>query len=241
MKNTLARDTFHTAVLIQDNTEIALPLSSRYLHVESFSPLQRKRNLFLKRSFDLASSTLLLVFFFSWLLPVIALLIILDSRGPVFFLQNRNKKGGRIFTCIKFRTMIGNSEADHLPACENDCRITRIGRFLRRHHLDELPQLLNVWWGDMSLIGPRPYMINDNDRYEPLIENYRIRHSVKPGITGLAQASGHYGYLVGPTEMKARLALDLEYIKNWSVQMDLNILYRTARMIFHRPLKFITS
>ena len=141
---------------------------------------------------------------------------------------------GRMFTCLKFRTMIVNKEADELPAHHNDQRITTIGRMLRRHHLDEWPQLLQVWWGDMSLIGPRPYMVSDNDRYADQIEHYAQRHSVKPGITGLAQSSGHFGYLLNPGEMNERVALDLEYVRNWSLSMDVKILSRTLMMAFHK-------
>jgi putative colanic acid biosynthesis UDP-glucose lipid carrier transferase len=191
-------------------------------------PLEKSINLFFKRLFDLVVSSLFLVFLFSWLFPIIALLIKLDSKGPVFFLQKRNKKGGRLFTCIKFRTMVVNKDADHMPAFENDHRITRIGRFLRMNHIDELPQLLNVWWGDMSLIGPRPYMISDNMKFESVIEDYSIRHKVKPGITGPAQLLG-YGGNVSDQKMQHRVDMDFYYVKNWTLKLDVVILCKTVR------------
>ena len=202
-------------------------------HLPQF-PLEKNVNRLVKRSFDLVGSSFLLLFVFSWLTPLLAVLIRLDSKGPVFFKQKRIGREGRVFTCLKFRTMIVNKEADELPAHHNDQRITTIGRMLRRHHLDEWPQLLQVWWGDMSLIGPRPYMVSDNDRYADQIEHYAQRHSVKPGITGLAQSSGHFGYLLNPGEMNKRVALDLEYVRNWSLSMDVKILSRTLMMAFHK-------
>jgi lipopolysaccharide/colanic/teichoic acid biosynthesis glycosyltransferase len=197
-------------------------------------PLQQKFNLGVKRFFDLVVSSILLLLLFSWVLPVIALLIRLDSKGPVFFLQQRHKKGGKKFTCFKFRTMIVNDDADLLPAYREDHRITPFGRFLRDHYLDELPQLLNVWWGDMSLIGPRPYMIRENEKYALTIEDYHFRHSVKPGMTGLAQASGHFGFLANSAEMRQRLSLDEAYIRNWSLGMDVKIIVRTIRLFLGR-------
>lgn len=190
-------------------------------------PLEQKMNLFLKRFFDLLSSSILLVGFLSWTLPLIALLIKIDSRGPVFFLQKRNKKSGKLFTCIKFRTMIVNDEADTLPAAKHDHRITRVGAFLRKHHLDELPQLINVLLGDMSLIGPRPYMVSDNEKYEVLIKNYPVRHKVKPGITGLAQVFDYVNPVVSIENMERRVGKDVYYVYNWSPALDLKIIIRT--------------
>jgi len=190
-------------------------------------PLEKKFNLFFKRSFDLILSSVLLVVLFSWLLPLIALFIKMDSRGPVFFLQKRNKKNGLFFTCIKFRTMIVNNEADILPAKENDRRITRVGAFLRKHHLDELPQLFNVLSGDMSIVGPRPYMISDNEKYEKLIRNYEIRHRVKPGVTGLAQVFDYVNPITKIEQMEQRVHKDVYYVYNWSPALDAKIFIRT--------------
>lgn len=197
-------------------------------------PLDRWRNRWYKRAFDLFFSSLLLLVLIPLLLPFVALLIRINSRGPVFFLQKRTGKEGRLFTCIKFRTMVVNREADTMPACKNDVRITSLGKFLRRHHIDELPQLLNVWMGDMSIIGPRPYMLADDNRYSISVEHYEKRLAVKPGMTGLAQASGHFGILLNIAEMKQRVALDLEYISEWSAVLDLKIIYRTMRMMWDK-------
>ena len=190
-------------------------------------PLDNKFNRTLKRSMDITISLLFIVFIFSWLCPIIAVLIKLNSRGTVFFLQKRNKRNGELFTCIKFRSMHMNADADILPASKADARITSLGRFLRNHYLDELPQFLNVLWGDMSVIGPRPHMVSDNLKFDELIKNYNYRHKVKPGITGLAQVLGY----VGPTEdlqqMKARVNMDIFYARHWSPKFDIVILFRT--------------
>ena len=199
--------------------------------VGNISPLEKEYNLRLKRVIDFIFSSFLIVALLTWLIPIIALFIKLDSKGPVFFIQKRNKRGSRLFYCIKFRTMIINEDADTRPAHQNDQRITGIGKFLRKHHIDELPQLFNVWWGDMSLVGPRPYMISDNQKYEPLIQVYSMRHRVKPGITGLAQSMGHTGILPGPFEMQKRVDLDIYYIRNWSFGLDAKILRRTFRRL----------
>ena len=195
-------------------------------------PLENTFNLLLKRAIDILCSSLLIISVFSWLFPIIALLIKLDSKGPVFFRQKRKKKNEKLFTCIKFRTMIINADADRLPASENDSRITRLGRFLRRHHLDELPQLLNVWWGDMSMIGPRPHMESDNRKYEALLTNYAHRHRIKPGITGLAQVRGHVGVIDSLEDMNDRVMQDIYYIQNWSPFLDMRIACQTlSKMI----------
>lgn len=193
----------------------------------TISPLERKTNLFLKRLVDVFLSSILIICLLSWLIPVIALLIKLDSRGPVFFLQKRNKKNAGLFTCIKFRTMIDNEESESLAAHVNDHRITQIGQFLRRHHLDELPQLFNVWWGDMSLIGPRPHMIIENEKFETMVEEYSLRYKVKPGITGLAQVLGYVGPVTEVEHIKQRVRSDVYYIRHWSAALEVKIVYRT--------------
>ena len=153
----------------------------------------------------------------------------MDSKGPVFFLQKRNKRGGKKFTCIKFRSMVENDDADNLQASADDDRITKFGRFLRNHYIDELPQFFNVWVGDMSFIGPRPHMISDNNKYEELIEFYEFRHKVKPGITGLSQAMGYVGETKHIQAMKDRVQLDIFYVRHWSVGLDLRISWHTLR------------
>ncbi|HCN82242.1 MAG TPA: hypothetical protein DIT07_01290 [Sphingobacteriaceae bacterium] len=195
------------------------------------SPLMEESNYMLKRFMDVLISSICILTVFSWLFPIIAILIKLDSKGPVFFLQKRNKKDGKLFNCIKFRSMILNREADTLATFENDPRITPFGFFLRKYHLDELPQLLNVFKGDMSIIGPRPHMVSENIRYSTYLRNYNCRHQVKPGITGLAQAAGYYGAVEKPHQINGRLKLDIIYIQQWSIALDIKILFRTIRML----------
>jgi len=194
-------------------------------------PLNNKYNRLGKRIIDITISMLLIPLVLSWLVPLLAIIIKLDSRGPVFFLQKRNGDGGKLFTCIKFRTMVVNEEADLLAARHNDIRVTGFGKFLRHYHIDELPQLFNVLIGDMSLIGPRPYMVNENLYYENLLEQYALRHTVKPGITGLAQSYGYFGSLHDLDHLKERVSLDMQYIRNWTIGMDIKIIFRTCMMV----------
>jgi putative colanic acid biosynthesis UDP-glucose lipid carrier transferase len=195
------------------------------------TPLEISYNFILKRTVDIIISIFLIIVLLSWLIPLLALFIKLDSRGPVFFMQKRKKNGGRSFTCIKFRSMIVNKEADILSAAENDKRITRVGKFIRHYHLDELPQLFNVLAGDMSLIGPRPHMVSENARYEKLVKEYDYRHTVKPGMTGLAQSLGNFGATSDLEKVEERVAFDLQYIRQWSVGMDIKIMYRTCKLM----------
>jgi len=190
-------------------------------------PLEGRMNRYIKRGIDILFAAVVIVAVLSWLIPLLAILIKLDSRGPVFFLQKRNKKNGELFTCIKFRSMKVNPDADTLPAKKNDRRITRIGKFLRRYYIDELPQFFNVLLGDMSLVGPRPHMVADNIKYENEINDYFYRHKVKPGITGLAQVLGYVGPAENIQQMKDRVHMDIFYTRHWSVKLDIIILFRT--------------
>jgi putative colanic acid biosysnthesis UDP-glucose lipid carrier transferase len=194
-------------------------------------PLESLSKRIIKRSGDIFLSVLVIVGLLSWIIPLIALLIKLDSKGPIFFLQKRNKRGDKTFTCIKFRSLIENEDADLLQATVNDERITRFGRFLRNHYLDELPQFFNVFIGDMSVVGPRPYMVDDNNKYEELIEYYDYRHKVKPGITGLSQAMGYVGEARIIQAMRERVQLDIFYVRHWSLRLDLKILRHALRKI----------
>lgn len=163
------------------------------------------------------------------LMLVTALLIKLDSRGPVFFLQKRNGFNGRPFNIFKFRTMLVlESDRVVLQATRNDPRVTRLGRWLRRSSIDELPQLLNVIRGEMSLVGPRPHATSHNSEYEKLIANYAFRHHVKPGLTGWAQVNGYRGETPQIGQMERRVEHDLWYINNWSPLLDLRILLWTV-------------
>ena len=190
-------------------------------------PLDHAFNRFLKRSFDIIFSFMILFFVLSWLYPIIALLIFLESRGPIIFKQYRNGKNNEVFHCLKFRTMRLNEEADHRWATKNDHRVTFFGAFLRRTSLDELPQLINVLIGDMTIVGPRPLPVKLNEQYGNQIKSYSQRHFFKPGITGLAQALGHRGEIKELREIKNRVTLDRFYLNNWSIFLDLKIIFIT--------------
>ncbi|MSR75382.1 MAG: sugar transferase [Planctomycetes bacterium] len=171
------------------------------------------------------------------LLPVLALLALaikLGSRGPVFFVQERVGRGGKNFGIIKLRTMVMNAEADTGPiwARVNDPRITRLGRFLRATHLDEAPQLINILRGEMSLVGPRPERPFFVDQFKVQVQDYEKRLDVKPGITGLAQVSGHYDETVRDVERKLRY--DLLYIKRMCLMTDVAIIFLTVRCLTGR-------
>jgi putative colanic acid biosynthesis UDP-glucose lipid carrier transferase len=224
-----------SAELLKQPVYIELKKFIRTKEAATFSfrlPLDNKLNKTIKRCGDILLSTIVIAGVLSWLIPVMTLLIKMDSRGPVFFFQKRNKKNGEIFTCIKFRSMIENEEADVLQASVNDKRITRLGRFLRRHYIDELPQFFNVWLGDMAFIGPRPHMLSDNTRYEELIEYYDYRHKVKPGITGLSQVLGYVGETTNIQRMKDRVKLDIFYVRHWSLMLDFKIILHTLLKFF---------
>jgi putative colanic acid biosynthesis UDP-glucose lipid carrier transferase len=185
----------------------------------------------IKRLIDVLVSWVMILFLFPWLIPLIALFIRLDSKGPVFFFQVRHKRGGKKFTCIKFRTMQVNADADSSPATDKDYRITHVGKILRKYHWDELPQLFNVWWGDMSLVGPRPFMTSDHNSFRKRIPGYDYRHHVKPGITGLAQALGFAGPMTDSQTLKDRISLDHYYICNWSASLEFRILLLTLKKV----------
>lgn len=232
MKNSTASSAFMNSVLTRSDLKVNVIHASQDEWTNFQIPLEKKSNAFFKRCFDVVLSVLLLLFLFSWMLPLIAIMIRIDSKGPVFFLQKRNKKMNGLFTCIKFRTMVPNEFADVLPAGAEDSRITRMGRILRKYYLDELPQLLNVLWGDMSLIGPRPYMVSDNLRYSVVVQHYHVRCRVKPGITGPAQLLGYGGAVSDHSRIEHRHKMDLLYVRNWSVILDLEIIFRTILKAF---------
>jgi putative colanic acid biosynthesis UDP-glucose lipid carrier transferase len=190
-------------------------------------PLDERYNQIIKRAFDLAFSGMVFITILSWLIPIIAVLIKLDSKGPIFFRQNRAGKNNKVFDCLKFRTMHVHGE-EFKQATKNDPRVTAVGRFLRKTSLDELPQFLNVLQGQMSIIGPRPHPIKLNEQFSPKIEKFMARQYVKPGITGLAQAKGFRGETQTELSMKGRVKLDRFYIENWSFLLDLKIILATV-------------
>ena len=184
----------------------------------------KKNYLFYKRFFDLLFSLIVILFIMSWLLPIIALLIKIDSAGPVFFLQKRIGLGGKPFYCIKFRTMTVNQEADQLQVENNDSRITRIGKLLRKVNIDELPQFFNVLIGNMSVVGPRPHMIADCIRFSFVISSYSFRSLVRPGITGWAQVNGYHGPTKDYESIIVRYYWDARYIRKAGFWLDMKII-----------------
>lgn len=184
-------------------------------------------NRFFKRSFDIIFSLFIIVFVISWLSPILALLIKLGSKGPVFFVQHRTGINDTHFKCYKFRSMRVNTDADCKQATRDDHRITRTGAFLRKTSLDELPQFFNVLMGNMSIVGPRPHMINHTLEYSRLTEKFKARHSLKPGITGWAQISGLRGEVNNTEAMLKRVDADIWYLKNWSFLLDVKIILLT--------------
>ncbi|WP_245802827.1 sugar transferase [Cyclobacterium lianum] len=191
----------------------------------------------MKRTFDLIISFFTVVFLVSWLFPVIALLIKLDSRGAVFFRQLRHGRGNVKFYCYKFRTMVKNNEADTRQATQNDARITRVGKLLRKTSLDELPQIFNVILGNMSIVGPRPHAVPMNLEFAREIENFMQRHQVKPGITGLAQCKGYRGEISSFRELYSRFRLDYFYVRKWCLVFDIKIVIETAISLMSRNEK----
>lgn len=181
-----------------------------------------------KRVFDTIFSLLVIIFIFSWLFPILALIIKLSSRGPIFFVQERTGINNKTFKCYKFRTMTVNTESDTKQAEKNDSRITRIGSFLRKSNMDELPQFFNVLLGHMSVVGPRPHMLKHTNQYSALIEHYKVRHFVKPGITGWAQVNGFRGLTDELWKMEKRVEHDMQYLDKWSLGWDIKIVFMTV-------------
>jgi putative colanic acid biosysnthesis UDP-glucose lipid carrier transferase len=190
-------------------------------------PLGISINASLKRLFDILFSSFVIFFLFPFILPILAIAIKLDSPGPVFFKQLRPGKKNKLFDCYKLRTMHVNKTAE-LQATKNDSRITTVGRFLRKSNLDELPQFFNVLLGNMSVVGPRPNMISQLEEYSKTISNYRVRHFVTPGITGYAQVNGFRGETKEAGLMQKRVQYDVQYIENWSLALDVKIIFLTV-------------
>ena len=191
-------------------------------------PLQNGFNRVMKRTFDICFSLLALLFVLPITLFVLAPLIKLSSKGPVFFRQLRSGENNEEFYCYKFRTMRVNREADTLQATKGDTRITKLGAFLRKTSLDELPQFYNVLVGNMSVVGPRPHMLKHTEEYGKLIDKFMVRHLVKPGVTGWAQVHGYRGDTRDSALMEKRVEYDVWYLENWSILLDVKIVIITA-------------
>ncbi|WP_460220446.1 undecaprenyl-phosphate glucose phosphotransferase [Psychroserpens sp. MEBiC05023] len=190
-------------------------------------PLEDSFNMVIKRTFDIVFSSLVIIFILSWLTPIIAILIKLESKGPIFFKQSRNGFNYREFDCYKFRSMTPNEDAHIYQATRGDQRITKVGKFIRKTSIDELPQFFNVLFGDMSVVGPRPHMVSHTNMYAKRIDKFMVRHFVKPGITGLAQVSGYRGEVESDKDIIGRVKYDIFYIENWSLLLDLKIITQT--------------
>lgn len=191
------------------------------------SPLDKEINKRLKRFFDIFFSVVIIVFLLSWLTPILAFIIRLESKGPTFFKQKRNGLNYEEFYCYKFRSMHLNSIADLEQVTKNDPRITKIGKFIRKTSIDELPQFINVLIGDMSVVGPRPHMVSHTEMYAKSVDKFMVRHFIKPGITGLAQTNGFRGEVETEKDIINRVKYDIFYLENWSLLLDIKIIIAT--------------
>ncbi|MBS1934311.1 MAG: sugar transferase [Bacteroidetes bacterium] len=198
---------------------------------------EKRYYLFFKRAIDIIFSFLFILFVFSWLAPLLGIIIKCSSRGPVFFKQKRMGYKNKIFVCFKFRTMYVNNFADTRQAELNDPRITKVGNFLRKSGLDELPQFLNVLAGDMSIIGPRPFMLSDYNKFLKMIPGYAFRNSVRPGITGLAQVKGFHGRTENTKQIIGRYFWDSYYVKHVGFFTDLSVSFQTVGLVLKRRNK----
>ncbi|UKJ07086.1 undecaprenyl-phosphate glucose phosphotransferase [Solitalea lacus] len=191
-------------------------------------PLESKGNQILKRAFDIVFSLFVIVFILSWLYPILSMLIKLESKGPALFQQIRSGKNNKPFYCLKFRSMTVNNDANRKQATKNDARITKIGRFLRKSSMDELPQFINVLKGNMSVVGPRPHMLKHTKEYSEIIDKFMVRHFLTPGITGWAQVNGLRGETQTHEDMENRVEADIWYLENWSLLLDCKIIFMTV-------------
>ena len=228
-----ADNNLKTLKFIPDEKQI-LSLNAKYEYYD-YIPVISLRNILqdeklnkvIKRVFDLVFSSIIIVGLMSWLMPIMALIIKLDSKGPVFFVQKRNGLNYKEFNCYKFRSMKLNDKADLDLASKNDVRITKVGKFIRKTSIDELPQFFNVLLGDMSVVGPRPHMVSVTNLYALQVDKFMVRHFVKPGITGLAQTKGYRGEVETDEDIINRVKFDIFYMENWSILLDVEIIVKT--------------
>ena len=232
--STFADNNLKRLKIIPDNKEVF----TRTMSIELYdsipvlamrkSPLELEYAPVIKRTFDIVFSFLVIVCILSWLIPFLYIIMRFESKGPLFFKQKRNGVNRKTFWCYKFRSMTPNEKSDLKMASKNDMRITKVGKFLRRTSIDELPQFFNVFIGEMSVVGPRPHMEAHTQEYERSIDKYLVRHFVKPGITGLAQIKGYRGEILKKADIINRLRLDIFYFESWSIGLDINIIYATV-------------
>ena len=190
-------------------------------------PLDKEVNKRLKRFFDIFFSLLIIICLLSWLTPFISLIILIESKGPIFFKQKRNGLNYEEFYCYKFRSMHLNPIADLEQVQKNDPRITKVGKFIRKTSIDELPQFFNVLLGDMSVVGPRPHMVSHTEMYAKSVDKFMVRHFIKPGISGLAQINGFRGEVETEKDIINRVKYDIFYLENWSLLLDIKIVFAT--------------
>ncbi len=195
-------------------------------------PLEKKSNRVKKRLFDIFFSLGVILFIFTWLFPILAILVKLSSKGPVFYKQRRLGRDNKDFVCWKFRSMRTDNDTVFKQATKNDPRITKIGAIMRKTNLDEMPQFINVLMGQMSVVGPRPHPLKLNDQYRDIVDKYMVRHFCLPGITGWAQVNGFRGETQTPDVMEQRIKLDVHYIENWSFWLDVRIVIKTVTNMF---------
>jgi len=191
-------------------------------------PLDETANKIIKRAFDIIFSLVVIIGILSWLIPILAILIRIESKGSVFFKQKRNGLNYKEFYCYKFRSMRLNEIADIYQVSKNDPRITKVGKFIRKTSIDEMPQFFNVLLGDMSVVGPRPHMVSHTEMYARRIDKFMVRHFIKPGITGLAQTKGFRGEVESDKDIIYRVKFDIFYLENWSLLLDIKIIFLTV-------------
>jgi putative colanic acid biosynthesis UDP-glucose lipid carrier transferase len=219
---------YQVPTIVTNNKDVSLIMKEKIAVISSRNePLADPVNQFIKRAFDLFFSTLALITIYPIVYIIVAIIIKRTSPGPVYFKQERTGMNGKIFKCIKFRSMKVNNDADSLQATKDDPRKYPFGDFMRRTNIDELPQLINVWKGEMSIVGPRPHMLKHTEEYSKIINKFMVRHLAKPGITGLAQVTGYRGETKQIDQMEGRVKKDIEYIENWSIWLDLRIIIKT--------------
>lgn len=195
------------------------------------NPLENPLNKFIKRAFDIVMSIVFLIPT-ALIFPFVFIIMKIQSPGPILFKQKRTGLDGKTFNCYKFRSMHVNSDADKLQATKDDPRKYPFGNFMRKANIDELPQFVNVLQGRMSIVGPRPHMLAHTEQYSALIDKYMVRHFVKPGITGWAQVTGFRGETKELWQMEGRVKRDIWYIENWSIWLDIRIIWMTMKSIF---------
>lgn len=195
-------------------------------------PLSYLYNRLVKRIFDIFIAFIIILTVLPWLTAILYIASFFGSREDVFFRQKRTRIDGKVFSCIKYRSMRKNADADKKQATKGDCRITPLGRILRKFSIDELPQFINVLKGDMSVVGPRPHMLEHTEQYRKLIKKFMLRHTVKPGLTGLAQVSGFRGEIKSIDDIRHRVEMDVNYIENWSLSLDFKIMLYTLGVVY---------